>query len=326
MLYGLDKRVTESDVETDLGVALYMVRQSELPYGRNVPLRTLIAQMLEEIPGIDIYSDNWHLSGDVNKAIGTYMYTMLTSECAFECAIEPLDHNSAGWRTWMAHKIGQKTAWNLMYMEEITPCFDLTIEAITSCDPYTWVDGNVYTTPNNTAMYTLTSSTGCDSVVLLNLTNTVNSRITQLEHLLTANETGASYQWLNCPNMTVINGAINQSYTATVNGGYAVVVTKNGCSDTSMCLAEANLGIIENDFGNELLVYPNPTNGHFSIDLGANYNLVTVSITDLIGKQIQSKIYKNSQLLNFTLKEPAGVYLLVIDSGDKQSTILLVKE
>ena len=43
MLYGLDRRVSDSDVETDLGVALHMVRESELPYGRTVPLRTLAA-------------------------------------------------------------------------------------------------------------------------------------------------------------------------------------------------------------------------------------------------------------------------------------------
>ncbi len=119
MLYGLDKRVSESDVETDLGVARHMVSQSELPFGRNVPLRTLIAQMMEDIPGVDVFSDNWHLSSEVNTAIGAYMHTMLTSDCALENEIEPLDSTSTEWRTWMAHKIGHETAWNLMYMEGI---------------------------------------------------------------------------------------------------------------------------------------------------------------------------------------------------------------
>ena len=52
MLYGLDKRRNTGDVETDLGTARQMINQSELPFARNVPLRTLIAQMLEEIPGV----------------------------------------------------------------------------------------------------------------------------------------------------------------------------------------------------------------------------------------------------------------------------------
>ena len=327
MLYGLDKRVSESDVETDIGVALHMVRQSELPFGRTVPIRTLVAQMLEEIPAIDIFSDNWHMSNDLNKAIGSFIYTMLTSNCVFECAVEPLNHTSAEWRTWMAHKIGHETAWNLMHMEKISPCFGVTIDTITSCGPYTWIDGNIYATPNNTAMLTLTSSAGCDSVVMLNLTfDTLNSTVTQLGNLLTANETGANYQWLNCPNMTAINGATNQSYTATVNGDYAVIVSKNGCMDTSMCYSVVGIRIIENDFGNELLVFPNPTNGAFSIDLGEYYKTVSLTITDLNGKVILSKKYSDCQLLDLKLKEPTGVYLLLIESEDKKSTIQLVKE
>ncbi|MFT4662859.1 MAG: hypothetical protein ACI8XB_003152 [Patiriisocius sp.] len=123
MQYGIDQRVNEADVETDLGVALHMVREGELPSARNVPIRTIISQMIEEIPGVDIYppGDDWHLSSDVNKAIATYMYTILTGECALDGEPEPSD--STQWRTWMAHKIGYLTAWNVMYMEGFSPCY-----------------------------------------------------------------------------------------------------------------------------------------------------------------------------------------------------------
>jgi hypothetical protein len=123
MQYGIDQRVNETDVETDLGVALHMVREGELPSARNVPLRTIISQMIDEIPGVDIYppNDNWHMSPDVNKAIATYMYTILTGECALEGLLEPSD--SIEWRTWMAHKIGYLTAWNVMSMEGFSPCY-----------------------------------------------------------------------------------------------------------------------------------------------------------------------------------------------------------
>jgi hypothetical protein len=123
MQYGIDQRVNEADVETDIGVALNMVREGELPSARNVPIRTIISQMIEEIPGVDIYpaGDDWHLSNDVNKAIATYMYTILTGECALDGQPEPTD--STEWRTWMAHKIGYLTAWNVMYMEGFSPCY-----------------------------------------------------------------------------------------------------------------------------------------------------------------------------------------------------------
>jgi len=196
-----------------------------------------------------------------------------------------------------------------------------------ACDTYTWIDGNSYTSSNSTATHTLTNVAGCDSVVTLNLTiNTVSSAVTQTGALLTADEIGATYQWLNCPSMTSITGANGQSYTATANGDYAVIVTNNGCSDTSACYTVTGVGIIENDFGNRLLLYPNPTNGEFSIDLGETYDAVTIAMTDLNGKLIQSKSYYGLQLLNLDLDEPAGVYLLMIESGEKKAVIRLIKE
>jgi hypothetical protein len=149
---------------------------------------------------------------------------------------------------------------------------------------------------------------------------------TQAGALLTANEAGAAYQWLDCPGMTPINGATNQSYTATSNGDYAVIVTNNGCTDTSICYTVTGLSIMESNFANELLLYPNPTNGNFSIDLGKNYQAVTIIIADLKGEVIQSNTYNNSQLLNLKIEEPAGVYLLTIVSAGKKAVIRLVKE
>ncbi|MDG2152675.1 MAG: gliding motility-associated C-terminal domain-containing protein, partial [Crocinitomicaceae bacterium] len=40
----------------------------------------------------------------------------------------------------------------------------------TSCDTYTWIDGNTYTTSNNSATWILTNAAGCDSTVTLDLT------------------------------------------------------------------------------------------------------------------------------------------------------------
>ncbi|KAF0236500.1 MAG: conserved repeat domain-containing, partial [Prolixibacteraceae bacterium] len=40
----------------------------------------------------------------------------------------------------------------------------------TACDSYTWIDGNTYSASNNSAIYTMVNSNGCDSIVTLNLT------------------------------------------------------------------------------------------------------------------------------------------------------------
>jgi len=214
-----------------------------------------------------------------------------------------------------------------------TVTLDLTItnstsstDTQTACNSYTWIDGNTYTSSNNTATFTLNNATNCDSIVTLDLTiNTVDSSVTQDGTLLTASEVGGTYQWVQCPSMTEISGATSQSYTAIANGDYAVMVSNNGCSDTSSCYTVSTVGTINNEFGSDLLLFPNPTNGEFSIDMGEEYNTATITITDLTGRLIFSNIYNNRQLLNLKLTEPSGVYLLIIQTENKRAVIRLVK-
>jgi hypothetical protein len=197
----------------------------------------------------------------------------------------------------------------------------------TACDSYNWIDGNTYTNTTNTPTYTLTNTQGCDSVVTLNLTiNTVDSLVTQNGINLSANQTGASYQWVECPAMTPINGATSQSYTATANGDYAVIVSHNNCVDTSVCYTVSTVGIIENDFGNQLIFYPNPSDGDFTIDLGSIYESITIKLTDLNGKLIETNSYKNTQYLHLKIEEPVGIYLLNIETESKKAIIKLIKE
>lgn len=120
MLYGLDYRLSESNNSTDVGTALYMVRNNELPNARAIPIRTLFAQMRETIPSQSAYGDSWHMNKDLDKASATFMYTMLTGgECSL--AAEPSDQNSAAWRTWYASKVGYETAYTLMYLKGNAP-------------------------------------------------------------------------------------------------------------------------------------------------------------------------------------------------------------
>ena len=214
---------------------------------------------------------------------------------------------------------------------------DLTItnsssssEDITSCDSYTWsADGNIYTS-TGTYSTTLTNATGCDSVVTLNLTiNTVlDIAISTNGISIEANNSNASsYVWLDCAdNFTVINGQTSQSYTPLVSGYYAVQITENDCIDTTDCVSIHAVEIINNSFRQELSLYPNPTDGSFTIDLGENNQSGLIIITDLRGRIISSKKYNTNQFLNIRLEEPAGSYILFIASEDKQARIKLIKK
>ena len=88
---------------------------------------------------------------------------------------------------------------------------DLTInnsssgtDIITACDSYTWIDGNAYTSSNNSATHTLTNAAGCDSIVTLDLTiNNSNSGV----DVITACD---SYTWINGTTYITSNSSATQ--------------------------------------------------------------------------------------------------------------------
>jgi hypothetical protein len=197
-----------------------------------------------------------------------------------------------------------------------------------ACNSYTWIDGTTYTLSNNTATHSVINSAGCDSMVLLNLTiNNVSNNTTTSGPAISANNANANYQWLNCDNAyAIIAGETGQTFTATINGNYAVELSENGCVDTSACVAINTVGIIENSFGNDLFLYPNPTNGNFSIDLGDMFETMEVRITDLSGKLINSKTILHSQVLSLSIDEPAGIYFVSVQAVDKKVIFKLIKD
>ena len=63
-----------------------------------------------------------------------------------------------------------------------------------ACDTYTWIDGNTYTSSNNTAQYHTTTVHGCDSLVTLALTiNNSNSAVFNAEACDSYHWHGATY-------------------------------------------------------------------------------------------------------------------------------------
>ncbi len=89
--------------------------------------------------------------------------------------------------------------------------------------------------------------TACEIQDLYNAQlNSTSFPVTQNGAQLTVDQTGATYQWLDCDNnFAIINGETNQSYTPAVTGNYAVEVNMNGCVDTSACFLVDYTGIEE---------------------------------------------------------------------------------
>ncbi len=211
---------------------------------------------------------------------------------------------------------------------------DLTINQSTAatvtvieCDTYTWAqNGMTYT---STGMYdhTIPNTVGCDSVITLDLTiNTVNVAVTDTSPTLTANATGATYQWLDCSNgFAIIAGETAQTFTSTVHGDYAVEVTQNACVDTSACTTILITGIAEHALFNDVSVYPNPNQGLVNIALGTLED-VSIQVFNIAGRLIYQQEGINTKDFQFELNEGPGVYLIELNAQGEQQHYKLVKE
>jgi hypothetical protein len=189
-------------------------------------------------------------------------------------------------------------------------------DVLTACGMYTWIDGTVYTQSNNTAMFTLVNANGCDSVVTLDLTiNVVDVTVTSNQFTLTANASGAVYLWLDCNNnFAAMAGETAQTFTATANGDYAVLVTENNCSDTSACVNVTGFGVGDIALNNAISIYPNPTTSEFTIDFKGNAAPATITIRNLLGEVILEEQVSGDQVNMSLAGKQRGVYMVTISN------------
>lgn len=181
-------------------------------------------------------------------------------------------------------------------------------------------------TYNATGTYTdvLTTVNGCDSTVTTNLfvSAAIDTSTTVNTNTISANQQASAYQWIDCNNSNLpISGATNQSFTATANGDYAVIITVGSCSDTSACVNMMITDITEDTSGSAILVYPNPSTGQFILELNAE---AQVQITDVLGRVIyDEKLLSGKQTIGIS-EEKSGIYFMKINSGDSQRTMRII--
>ncbi|MCW9020902.1 MAG: T9SS type A sorting domain-containing protein [Flavobacteriales bacterium] len=205
-------------------------------------------------------------------------------------------------------------------------------DIVSACNSYTWIDNVTYSSSNNTATHTLVGGNinGCDSIVTLNLTIiNVDNSVTNNTPTLTANQSGASYRWLDCDNgNAVITGETSQNFTATVTGNYAVEITVGNCIDTSACENIVVVGVDEEKTNFNVSIFPNPTNGLITINFNDGLNQKTnYTVTSIEGKVIttQTNIVTNNVIIDLS-NESKGVYFLKINSGNNNAVYKLIKQ
>ncbi len=76
----------------------------------------------------------------------------------------------------------------------------------------------------------------------------------------------------------------------------------------------------------KIKIYPNPSNGHYKVDLGSMHHSVEVTITNIFGQLIQQVHYDNARFFDFEIEGPSAIYLVNIESKDKKTVVRVFKE
>jgi hypothetical protein len=147
-----------------------------------------------------------------------------------------------------------------------------------------------------------------------------------MDNSASAVATGVTYQWINCAGNVPIAGETNQTFIATVNGSYAVIVSDGACSDTSECFTPDFSGISTIN-AVEFSILPNPSNGIVTIEFPTTISNAMITITALNGQVIEtftSSSASTSRDLSF-LND--GMYLITVatEIGNTTKRIVVKK-
>ena len=205
----------------------------------------------------------------------------------------------------------------------VNPVFETT-ETAAICQgetyPFAGEDLTVAGKYNNN----LTSVTGCDSIVTLNLT--VNPLpgtpvITQSGNTLSSSAATGNQWWKDGAELM---GETGSSLEIATSGNYSVTVTSDkGCSSPSATYNATYTGIDSYETtGIRCNVYPNPNNGLFTVEVETNQSeIVQLELVAVDGKTIARKQLDNTygkQTIQFGKENlPKGVYTLRLHSGAK---------
>ncbi|MFH2143696.1 MAG: T9SS type A sorting domain-containing protein [Bacteroidota bacterium] len=182
------------------------------------------------------------------------------------------------------------------------------IDVQSACNSYLWIDGNTYTSNNNTATYTFTggAANGCDSIVTLNLTinNPTNGTdvITACDSYLwidgntyTASNTTATYTIPNgeangCDSIVALNLTINNLDITTINTNDSIIA--NAIGAIYQWLDCDNGYAIIPGATNQLFVAT--ANGNFAVEITQNTCTDTSACVTIIGVGICENSIDNS--------------------------------
>ena len=207
------------------------------------------------------------------------------------------------------------------------------IEIVNSCGPFTWIDGNTYTSSNNTAnvLFENGAVNGCDSLVTLNLTVSPipTVELTLNGSTLTASMGFDGYIWTF--NGNPIAGATSNTIELGANGLYAVTATNAAGCEATDSFTHQTASLEENVEFTNVSLFPNPSQGEAILEVQILKPIQTnLKVTDIQGKTlielpITMEIGKQQIPLDLRAFE-SGVYFIQLSANGNVSRASFVKQ
>ncbi len=176
--------------------------------------------------------------------------------------------------------------------------------------------GQIFTEPGTYRLKIPTFSESCDSTLILILAeDTIDVGVTQNRDTLRADNTNATYQWLNCENgLAPIPGATSATFIAPTNSTYAVIVTENGCSDTSECVRVSTVGLRQLGQSIQVKLYPNPGNDQLQLQWPKDIEKMEVKVYSNLGQLMHTQTTIEALMQINTQAWPSGLYFVRLES------------
>ncbi len=244
--------------------------------------------------------------------------SVTATRCAFYTS-------ASGNYTWTTTGIYNDTITNAAGCDSVITV-DLTINNTThsyaenACDSLVSPSGNYTWTMSGVYNDTIPNAAGCDSILTVYVAvNTIDASVTNSNETITANNANATYQWVDCNNNnTPIAGENSQTFTATSNGNYAVIVSDANCTKMSPCTLILTTGLNTTSTSSAITLYPNPNNGSFTIETAST---VTIEIANAIGQVVMSRMVNSGKNAIALENAVNGVYFVsTIDNAGNKTT------
>ena len=203
----------------------------------------------------------------------------------------------------------------------------------TGASTYTYSGGSGIVSPTTTATYSITGTDGNGCVTAIDAISSVtvnaNPTISATSNFtlictgetVTLNASGAtSYTWNTGVTTASVTDspAVTTTYTVNANDVNGCSGSSNVTVNVSDCVGLQNLAV--NTIG--VNVYPNPTNGLFTIELNA---LTHIVITNSLGQTVFNETVNEGKQILTLKNQESGLYFVKLNQNGKQQTIKLIK-